>query len=682
MASSESDSGAAHRLKRRKPNAGMSGNANQSGAPSAFAARMMAKMGYKEGQGLGATGHGRLAPIETQLRPTGVGLGAVAEKTKQARQEERREAGLRGETVDDSSEEDRQKIKEQRRNGSKTALPQKSSRPRYKTAAELQSAAEGLEIPNVLKSIIDATGEETRLLTSAAGLMTSPMVPAETEATKLSRLAQRESVAFAEEWQALQQRRQYFEEQETMLVGKSTVAESERNLLDDLLQTVNELKSMLLEPVGWEKLIEAVERTDKEETVVATIWPHFRQTMLEWDPLTDPVSCSSQLMLLREGKIVDRKSRTTTPWESMLHTYWLPPIRSAIASWNVYDPGPLLATIEAWQPILPAFLMANVVDRLVVDRLKAALAAWKPRRGQPPEHWLLPWLPLLDQQHLDPQNPDGLLGAVKRRLKTHLASWNLDHGVFPGLSHWQEVLPHLCPELLVRHVLPRLAQYLDAKFDVDPGDQQMATLEKVLLWKSFFPRTVYGQLFADVFFPKWHHILYLWLVGEPNPSEIMQWYQWWKGQMAELQAPGFNDLPMIAECWEKGLTIINVALDALEHDNDITSALKPLFQVADVADEATVDIPKAKEVPSEPTTFRDVVEDWCGDNGVLIFPLREAHVESGLPLFRITASASGKGGCIAYLKGDVAWVRGGGKGHAFQPLGLGDDLLRRAEGVK
>jgi tuftelin-interacting protein 11 len=42
-----------------------------------FGARMMEKMGYKEGQGLGKQGTGRIGIIEVRLRPRGVGLGAV-----------------------------------------------------------------------------------------------------------------------------------------------------------------------------------------------------------------------------------------------------------------------------------------------------------------------------------------------------------------------------------------------------------------------------------------------------------------------------------------------------------------------------------------------------------------------------------------------------------------------------
>jgi tuftelin-interacting protein 11 len=43
---------------------------------------------------------------------------------------------------------------------------------KYRTAADIVADADGLEVPNVLKSIIDATGKETKLLTSASGLMT------------------------------------------------------------------------------------------------------------------------------------------------------------------------------------------------------------------------------------------------------------------------------------------------------------------------------------------------------------------------------------------------------------------------------------------------------------------------------------------------------------------------------
>ena len=43
-------------------------------------ASLLGKMGYVEGQGLGAGGEGRIAPIETEMYREGVGLGAEGSK--------------------------------------------------------------------------------------------------------------------------------------------------------------------------------------------------------------------------------------------------------------------------------------------------------------------------------------------------------------------------------------------------------------------------------------------------------------------------------------------------------------------------------------------------------------------------------------------------------------------------
>jgi tuftelin-interacting protein 11 len=64
----------------------------------------------------------------------------------------------------------------------------------------------------------------------------------------------------------------------------------------------------------------------------------------------------------------------------------------------------------------------------------------------------------------------------------------------------------------------------------------------------------------------------------------------------------------------------------------------------------------------------------------MLMPLREAHEITGLPLFRITASASGKGGVVVYMKGDVLWARKKSDRTAFEPVGLEESLIARAEG--
>ncbi|KAK5188018.1 hypothetical protein LTR16_008927, partial [Cryomyces antarcticus] len=61
-------------------------------------------------------------------------------------------------------------------------------------------------------------------------------------------------------------------------------------------------------------------------------------------------------------------------------------------------------------------------------------------------------------------------------------------------------------------------------------------------------------------------------------------------------------------------------------------------------------------------------------------PLREAHAATGFPLFRITASATGRGGVVVYFKGDVLWAQNRRDRALFEPVELGEGLVERVEG--
>lgn len=758
--SSDSD----HRQKRRKTNTMThtkpNGSTNTGAPPTAnsFAAKMMAKMGYVEGQGLGAAGRGRLAPIESQQRPQGAGLGTVKEKTKQAKEEEKREAAFRGETVEESSAEERKrrrKRKEKRGpDGTSAVGTPRKAKPKYKTAADMEVAAEGLEVPVVLMSLIDATGQDRKLLTSTAGLMKSQvMVASETESSKIARRARRDLEAFTDEWTALAERKLYFEAQEAQLALEIEEGAEEFRDMEDMIDAVQILQRLNLDDNlddRWEAITKKLESLQTsstgqtsalQELAVAALHPLFKHVMQEWEPLKSsqgpkgglpylkrlqhvllPQRESNTELALQDGTVSPTsQSKSTTHYETMIHSLWLPAMRSAITNdWDVYqDSDALVDLLQAWKPVLPPFIWANVIDRLVAKRLTDAVAAWKPRNAQkshrnsskPPHIWLFPWLQYLDEQHTDPKSSTGLLSEVKRKFKSVLSTWSLSSTSVPvGLEEWRKVLQSELPSMLVRYLLPRLALHLSTNLVIDPRDQDLTPLEDVLRWAPFFPLKTMAHLLIAEFFPKWHRTLYIWLTYEGvNYTDVRNWYSWWKEQvLGEALSAGFNDLPSIAGEWNNGLETMSQALDLLENGMDVSTHLpavpthtfSPLSQDTPGTSIPTASRSSGPPLPSftspslshplkasqieAPTTFKDVVEEWCAENGLLLFPLREADMQTGLPLFRITASASGRGGVVVYLKGDVIWVRGiataGSETRAFMPMGLDETLVAKAEG--
>lgn len=118
-------------------------------------AKLLGQMGYKQGQGLGKEGRGIVNPIEHKMRPQGLGIGGVKEKTKQSIQEEKR----RGGKVDDDDDND-DASKSGKKNKYKPHLSQAEKTKRkvknmYKTVHDMEK--EGLHIPSGFKSIIDMT---------------------------------------------------------------------------------------------------------------------------------------------------------------------------------------------------------------------------------------------------------------------------------------------------------------------------------------------------------------------------------------------------------------------------------------------------------------------------------------------------------------------------------------------
>lgn len=582
--------------------------------PKSFGARMMAKMGYVEGQGLGTSGQGRNVIIEANLRPQGIGLGAVKEKSEQERQEEKRQARLRGEAVEDSEEEEKKKKKKAARKktlasgvssgaGSGASTPRRQ-KPKYLTLDEIKKAAPGLKIPDALTPILDLTGPGKKMLTSSSGLMTptrgTPTAESSeaTESRKLARRAQTDFMAILEEWRSLQERKAYLElqlQQERQELEEFTAgleghqaivascdklshpapieeADRQTGLSRHLSQVIGELK------VADASLSDDLLPKIKEElaaVAVAALHPSFKDFLGVWDPLEDPKPrflddmISINRLLGSQGASKPQRKSTATPFEAMMYKLWLPSVASAVRQWNVRDSDQLLAVFEAWENLMPRFVRAQLLEQDIVRKLEEAIAKWEPTRKHHhslPHVWIFPWLQYLPPHHLDPKSSNGLVADVRRKFRRLFEAWDFSRGVIPGLKQWKEVLrPSKSQDqwrpLVVHHLLSSMARYLRTNFRVDPQDQEpyLQMLTGISEWLSIISASMIGEVIVAEVFPMWHDVLYQWLVtDEANYEEIGAWFMWWKD---EVFPDEIKSLPSIAAEFDKGTALIDRALD-------------------------------------------------------------------------------------------------------------------------
>ena len=156
-----------------KPNLSASESAHFRKIESSFGARMLAKMGWEAGTGLGAEARGIVVPIETKVRPKNMGIAfkGFVERTEQSKAEARR----RGEVVSDDEDEGRKKKatkgkdKADKRSDAWKKPKKVKTKIEHKTYEQIVAeVGEDTAGPSGVGVIIDATGATVSILLRAS----------------------------------------------------------------------------------------------------------------------------------------------------------------------------------------------------------------------------------------------------------------------------------------------------------------------------------------------------------------------------------------------------------------------------------------------------------------------------------------------------------------------------------
>ncbi|KAI0242328.1 hypothetical protein L0F63_002435 [Massospora cicadina] len=482
--------------------------------------KMMEKMGFQEGQGLGPEGKGRVAPIEVKLRGKQSGIGFGSKEQPEVISEPESES------------------EEEPKAGQLLPKPKKS-KIQYQTLDEAMARVE-LALGNMGGSLAPNLNDDVRLVVD---LSKDNLVHLELSMKNMNL-----------------QRRQALQEQEALqpLLDRAT---QEQAALEALAALCTRLEQVCLEVTDFVALrphlatLEEQRRLAQDaslskfisarlqEMAVSLVAPQFTRLMEVWDVEAEPLL------------MVDFFQE----WANL----FVPTLRAEDdfeETRNVWDPqtsDAALALLQAWSPVLPTFIVRFLIEQGVVPKLLASLEAWSPHTTPASFHFCFhPWLPLL---------ADGL-DALRPTIRAKLATIIRDLDSFPPeldlfSAYIQPWLPILSAKdrvkLIDRTAYAKLQYVLSSRLIIDPSDQTLDHFVRALHWHGSMAPAQFGELLANSFFPNFAKVLSQWLALDPPITDIMQWYTFWKSLLPQ----DIITTPPVEGCLRSFLAQVNAYMD-------------------------------------------------------------------------------------------------------------------------
>ena len=280
--------------------------------------KILYKMGYRPGQGLGKDGKGLAEPIQVKLRPSGVGIG-------------------HGEQQDEEF-----KVEKPSRAHNKVRR-----REKIVTSLEIIKDVEESVIKDQKIDIIDMTGPESKRITDMSLLpkaQEGPCAELRYNVDALTNLAKKQLELIAKHRKGLnsliESRKVEILETEKLIMDNTLEKENATLVVNvmikckpfknynDPLEIYNSLNSELARLDGlFEK-----ESYQLEAFFCRIISKSFKQLFLDWNPLMEPLRGYNVIMAWAGALHYHQKpnSQIMSPFEALLYQNWLPLIRQSI----------------------------------------------------------------------------------------------------------------------------------------------------------------------------------------------------------------------------------------------------------------------------------------------------------------------------------------------------------------
>ncbi|CAH1104934.1 unnamed protein product [Psylliodes chrysocephalus] len=629
-------------------------------------AKLLLQMGFQPGKGLGKDLQGIQAPVEAHLRKGRGAIGAYGPE-KLASIPKMKDKAIKSE-FDKEIEGPKGESK-----WKKTELLNKKSRYYYRSVDDViekgkrPGAYRNLGIASELSKVkvIDMTGPQQRVLSgyhALSGLKAPPGVEhyedvvhkkcsnfalpeiqhnldllvdmCEQDIIKIdrnSRINEDKIMALEQEEKSL---KDVLRKEDEMIDNLNSVMGIVDKLMDSsqtysLGQIANIFKSL------QDNHFEEYNLYELGELAPGLIGPLLTSALANWNPLVNPeqyldVYGQWQDILLtpRHRGILEGNKMGIQPYDSLIWHTWMPVMRTCVSLWNTRDCDPLITAIETWKPLLPDWIVENIISQLLMPKIIKEVNDWNPLTDTTPIHvWIHPWIPLLDEKLQATVYP-----VIQEKLGNALTNWHpSDRSAKLMLQPWQRALSQgAFVAFLLKHIVPKL-QICMQSLAINPHQQHLDAWHWVMDWSDMLSVGNMTLILDKFFFPRWLQTLAVWLNHNPNYTQVTEWYSGWKRMVSDE----LLNQPSIKENFHKALEMMNRAVNIGQQPGakESISYLKNIEEngiTPSPASQPRVEtIAEAMKTASKiPQGFKDLVMKKCEDRGLLFVPMANKYHEA------------------------------------------------------
>jgi len=295
----------------------------------------------------------------------------------------------------------------------------------------------------------------------------------------------------------------------------------------------------------------------------------------------------------------------------------MPAIRKSALTWSPLDNGPIMMNlIKVWLEILPHWIFENLLDQILIPRIKLDVELWNPITDHVPiDSWLLPWRSLMGDRLLS------VYPIIRQKLAKGLHNWIPgDRSAFESIRPWKDVFSAgTMSAFLGMNIVPKLERALQS---IDINTTEQFEYLEFFRWTELINNDIVTHILVNNFFPRFYENLCYQLnalnISYEGIQSIKKEYLKWKS----LLPPAIASQPLVVAELKRALSVISQTQCRIL-GTPVPSIIHRLTSPASNMPTPT----HYAAAPSAPTTFRQLVEQRANLSGILFCPQPNKYYE-------------------------------------------------------